>query len=564
MNYDLVIKNGLLIDGSGAPRVRGDVAVVGDRIVALGDDVDGGGREEIDADGLVVAPGFVDGHTHMDAQVFWDHLGSSSCWQGITTVVMGNCGYTLAPAQPEHRGFLKSHVERAEDIPEEAMAKGIDWTWTTFAEYFDALDALPKGINYAGSIGHSALRVWAMGERAFEEAASGDDLAIMERELSDALRAGAVGFTTTRNPNHTTSQNRPVASRQASWDELEALVGLMAREGTGVFQAGGVGHSPADVDRTQQLALSTGVMTLTNTLGFVDETVAKGGNMLGLTHCRGFCVMQSFRTRVSFDTIPGSEWQSVRSRPLEEQRALLQDPEVRARLVHEAHHGEYRPEASADPFKPDYEMIYVMRSAYLPNPSVAAEARRLGKDPVEVMIDAALETNFDIFFVQTFGNDVGGKAFHEQQPMDELVALLRNPNMAMTFSDAGAHLSQVADNDLTTHLLSYWVRERQALTLEEAIPAITRQPARAWRLHDRGMLAPGYAADITIFDPDTVAPELPRVVHDLPGGFPRIEQRAVGYAATIVNGEVFTRNGEATDVRPGRLLRAGQIAVPAT
>jgi N-acyl-D-aspartate/D-glutamate deacylase len=554
MEYDLVIRDGLVIDGSGAPGARGDVAVHGDRIAAVGD-VDGTGHEEIEADGLVVAPGFVDGHTHMDAQVFWDTAGSSPCYQGITTVVMGNCGYTLAPARPEDRQLLGSNIERAEDIPAAALAQGVPWNWTTFAEFLDALDGLDKGMNYAASIGHSALRIWAMGERAYDGPSSENDLATMERELRDALRAGAMGFTTQRAKSHTTSDGRPVASRPATWDEVARLVTFMAKHSTGGFQAGGYEagfDTPAHLKRLQELALSSGARVIANIhdaglTGPLDEVAARGGQMYAMTTCRDFNVLQSFETRVSFDTL-GGEWQDVRSRPVAEQRHLLKDPVVRARLIDAAHHGEYKPVQPADPFKPDYDTMYVLYSSYLPNPTVAQEAVRLGIDPVEVMIDAALEHDFKMFFVQTFG---------KPRPEESVIRLLRHPNVAMTFSDAGAHVSQMADA-IQTYLLAYWVRERQALTLEEAVNMITQRPARLWNLHDRGTLAPGYAADITIFDPGTVAPLMPRVVRDLPGGGPRLEQRAQGYAATIVNGQVFTRDGHVTETRAGRLLRAGK------
>src|SRR5688572_32360462 len=235
MSYDLVIKNGVVIDGSGMPRYRGDVGVVGGRIAAVGR-IRESAREVIDADGQVVAPGFVDGHTHMDAQVFWDPLGSCSCWHGVTTVVMGHCGFTLAPSSAEQRHLVVRNLERAEDISGAAMAAGIDWTWTTFAEYLDAIDRLPKGINYAANIGHSALRTYAMGERAFTDEATVDDQRAMADELRNALRAGAYGFTTSRTHHHETSDNRPVASRIASWEEVRDLVRVMGDLGVGVFQ----------------------------------------------------------------------------------------------------------------------------------------------------------------------------------------------------------------------------------------------------------------------------------------------------------------------------------------
>jgi N-acyl-D-aspartate/D-glutamate deacylase len=559
MDFDLVIRNGVVIDGSGASRVEASVGVVGDRITVVGE-VDGKGREEIDAQGCVVAPGFVDAHTHMDAQVFWNELGASSCWHGVTTAVMGNCGYTLAPVHAGDQPLVVKNIERAEDIPGEAIAAGVPWGWSTFSELLDVIDSLPKGINYGQAVGHSALRIWAMGADAFERTSTADELAVMERELADGLRAGAVGFTTSTNHTHTASDNRPVASRLASWDELLALVNVVGRHGAGSFEVGGVPDGSTHREhlaRLADLALSTGVPTLVSTLDLtpvrvIEDVIAKGGQMWGLTHCRPpISNLQSFRTHLSFDFL-GGLWGDVRSRPLEEQRKLLTDPDIRARLVEAARHGDYRPIAAADAFEPDYDLYWIMYSTYLPNPTVAEEAKRRGVDPVEVIIDVALEHDFDIFFLQGY----------YAPPSDEvLIETIRCPHSTMTFSDSGAHVSTIVDASIQTHLLAYWVRERGALSLEEAIPLITSNAARAWGLHDRGRLAPGYAADITIFDPDAVAPLMPEVLRDLPGGAPRLDQRSTGYHAVIVNGEIFIRNGEATDTRAGRLLRNGQMRV---
>ncbi|MFA5882520.1 MAG: amidohydrolase family protein [Acidimicrobiia bacterium] len=559
MEFDLVIRNGTVVDGSGGPSARGDVAIVDGKIATVGE-VDGAGHEEIDADGLVVAPGFVDGHTHMDAQVFWDDLGTSSCWHGVTTAVMGNCGFTLAPASADQSGLVVRNLERAEDISGDAMAKGITWTWSTFREYLAAVDGLPKGLNYAAAIGHSALRTWAMGERAFTDAATPEDLAVMEAELSDALRAGAVGFSTSRSDQHETSDDRAVASRLATWDEVRALVGLVGRESEGLFQ---LTSEKASFDpdpavraeyygRLRDLAVETkvpiafGLFAIpngANTLPLMEETAALGGQMYGLTHCRGVAVVLSFKTRLPFDNLP--EWKQLRTQSLDAQRAALLDPEVRARLVHEANHADYGRAIGAEARKPDWNVVSILRSPYLPNPSVAEEAARRGIDPVELVIELALESDFDQYFVQML----------TQQPEDELMTILRSPYSAMTFSDAGAHVSQILDCSIQTHLLAYWVRERQMLSIEEAIPMITRKPAEMWRLHDRGLLRAGMAGDVTIIDMDRVAPDMPEVVNDLPGGSRRLTQTAQGYVATIVNGEVLTRDGKATEARPGRLLR---------
>jgi N-acyl-D-aspartate/D-glutamate deacylase len=555
--FDLVVRGGLVVDGSGTPGVRGDVAIVGDRIVAVGE-VDGQGREEIDADGLVVAPGFVDAHTHMDAQVFWDDIGTPTCWHGVTSVVMGNCGFTLAPAHADARALVVRNLERAEDIAPEAMAEGISWSWSTFPEFLDAVDARPKGLNYAAAIGHSALRTWAMGERAFEQTANEDDLAVMAAELRAGLDAGAAGFTTSRTIAHVTSDDRPVASRLASWEEVRHLVGIVGRESDAVFQLAPErdfdpdGHRDFEV-RLSRLAIESGapiVFGLFSTrlpqpsLQLIDETAAQGGDLWALTHCRGVVSAQSFLTKLGVDRLP--EWQEVRRRPYAEQMVLLRDPVVRERLVHAAHHGDYGPTYGPEAGRPKFEKMSILLSPYLPNPTVADEARRRGVDPVEAMIDIALEHDFDVFFIQHLMS----------QEEDDVLRLMRHPRTAMCFSDSGAHVSQIFDSSIYTHLLAYFVRERQLLPLEEAVSMITARPADIWRLRGRGRLAPGYGADVTIFDADTVAPMMPRVVQDLPGGAKRIDQRAEGITTTIVNGRVFTRNGEVTGERPGQLLRA--------
>jgi N-acyl-D-aspartate/D-glutamate deacylase len=555
--FDLVVRGGLVVDGTGEPAKRADVAVIGDQIVAVGE-VEGRGRRELDADGQVVAPGFVDAHTHMDAQVFWDDLGKPTCWHGVTTVVMGNCGFTLAPARQDERALVVRNLERAEDIAPEAMAQGIEWTWSTFAEYLDAVEARPKGLNHAASIGHSALRTFVMGERAFDEIASDPDLAAMAEELRSALRAGAAGFTTSRTIAHATSDDRPVASRLAAWDEVAALVDIVGKESDAIFQLAPERLFDAEQHRDferrlSELAISSGAPVVFGkfshhipqpSIELMEETARRGGEMFALTHCRGVVSAQSFQTRLGFDALP--EWQEVRRRPPAEQQVLLRDPAVRVRLVHAAQHGDYQAVHGPEAGRPRFETMTVLDSPYLPNPTVADEARRRGVDPVEAMIDIALERDFDVFFVQHLMS----------QDEDELLQLMRHPRTAMCFSDSGAHVSQIFDSSIYTHLLAYWVRERGLIGLEEAVRMITSRPAEIWRLHDRGRLAAGYAADLTIFDPDTIAPLLPHVVDDLPGGAKRIEQHAEGISTTIVNGRILTQGGEPTDDRPGRLLRA--------
>jgi N-acyl-D-aspartate/D-glutamate deacylase len=552
MAYDVVIRNGTVVDGTGLPRYRADVATRDGKIAAIGR-VHERGDQEVDAEGHVVSPGFIDGHTHMDAQVFWDPLGTCSCWHGVTTAIMGHCGFTLAPAPADKKHLVVRNLERAEDISGHAMAAGIDWTWTTFAEYLDAVDALPKGINYAANVGHSALRTYVMGERAFTEEASPGEVDAMAAELADALRAGAYGFSTSRTENHDTSDNRPVASRIATWDEVRRLVGVMGDLGAGVFQF--VEDAPPPEEREASdarliaLAVETGVPIAIgatrggHALKIIDRAADAGGRIFGLTHPRGIGNMSSFRTKLPFDTLV--EWQEVRTRPLEEQRRLLSDPDVRTKLVWAAHHGEYGRAIGAEARKPDFERLVVLQHPLPPNPTVAELARARGVDPVELIIDVSLETDFQQFFVQTI------------MPFDYDIVrtAMKHPRTVPTFSDAGAHVSQMADFSIHTYLLAHWARERGDFTLEEAVRMITLAPARAWGLHDRGLVREGLVADLNVFDPERIGPGMPELAFDLPAGEKRIVQKASGIRATVVGGQVTQRDGEPTGALTGQLIR---------
>jgi N-acyl-D-aspartate/D-glutamate deacylase len=564
MTLDLVIKNGWVVDGSGLPRYRADVGVARGRIVTIGR-VRESAREVLDADGLVVAPGFVDGHTHMDAQVFWDPLGTCSSWHGVTSVVMGNCGFTLAPCARADRHLVVRNLERAEDIAAEAMDAGIDWTWTTFREFLDAVESLPKGINYAGYLGHSALRTYVMGERAFEKAASEDDLSAMERELRDGLRAGAIGFTTSRSPSHETPDRRPVASRLATWDEVRRLVGVMGDMNAGIFELAGeaVGRTADDLEglreyhgRLRDLAVATGRPITWGLfsrreapgiwreyLNLLDETAAAGGRMFAQVHSRALSVVLSFRTNLPFDRLP--VWRELRALPLDEQKRRLRDPDLRRRLVQAARERDERRAIGAEARPASYEWIFVMDTVEGPHRSLAEIAQERGVDPVEAMIDLALEKDLERFFLQPIANE----------NQDHALELIKHPRTVVTFSDSGAHVSQIMDASLQTHLLSHWVRAKQALTLEQAVRMLSFDNATAWGFSDRGLVREGFAADLVVFDPDTVGPDMPDVVNDLPAGARRLVQRARGISATAVNGEVLLRDGKHTGALPGRLLR---------
>jgi N-acyl-D-aspartate/D-glutamate deacylase len=562
--HDIVIRNGTVVDGSGLGSYRADVGISGDRIADIGR-IGERGRREIDAEGQVVSPGFIDGHTHMDAQVFWDATGSSSCWHGVTSAVMGNCGFTLAPVRSNQRQLVVRNLERAEDIDPAALAAGIDWSFETFSEYLDAVDRLPKGINFAANIGHSALRTWAMGERAFVEEANEDDLALMKGQLAEALTAGAIGFSTSRTQHHETSDGRPVASRLASWDEVVALVGVMGSLGVGIFEGADAGMSAQDpVERKRALdrmialgadarvPMTFGLVATRSAdylIDFLDEAAIAGARMIAQTHCRGISVLLSLKTRLPFDLLP--QWSELRSRPLDEQLATLADPERRIPFVDAAVNADYEgwKGVGAQARPPDFEGIRIYEQGLPPNPSVADEARRLGVHPAEAMIDRCVASKGNQLFIQP-----------SLYPQDEAVLLraLRHPRAVMTFSDSGAHLSQIADSSIHTHLLGHWVRAREEFTLEEAVRMITLAPALAWGFSDRGLLRTGMAADINIFDPATVGPAVPVLVDDLPAGGLRLEQRSEGFLATLVAGQVTIDGGVPTDVTPGRLLRKRQ------
>ena len=564
MQYDLLIKNGTVVDGSGLPRFQADVAIAEGKIAAIGK-IREGAKEIIDAEGHVVSPGFVDGHTHMDAQVFWDPLGTCSCWHGITSVVMGNCGFSLAPCSEEDKLLVMRNLERAEDISPEAMEAGIKWSWTTYPEYLDAVERLPKGINYSAYIGHSALRTYVMGERAFSEEATPDDLEAMKREVRSAIQAGAAGFTTSRTRNHQTPDGQPVASRLATWDEVRHLVGVLGELNSGVFEIAGedTGLNPDRIqdycNRLKALAVDTGVPVTFGMFSapkapdywrpffaLADETAAAGGRMFIQVHSRPISVLQSFESVTSFDKLP--VWRDIRKLSLTEQEAALRNPDMRQKLVRAANQPpqEGTRAVGAEARAANFKWLFpIMDRAVPPYQSVAEIAAERNQDPVETYIELALDKGLKRFFMQPLTNT------HEPSTLE----MMQHPRSVITFSDSGAHVSQIMDSSLQTHLLSHWVREKEALTLEDAVHQLSFVPASHWRLAGRGLLREGWNADVVIFDPQTVEPQVPELTHDLPAGARRLKQKANGFLATIVNGEVVLRNNEHTGALPGQLLR---------
>jgi N-acyl-D-aspartate/D-glutamate deacylase len=560
--YDLVIRNGIVVDGSGGARYPADVAVQDGLIAKIGR-IREKARQTIDAEGQVLSPGFVDGHTHMDAQIFWDPIGSCSCYHGVTTAVMGNCGFTLAPCSADQADFVFRNLERAEDLSREAMLAGIDWRWESFPEFLDVVDGLPKGINYAGYIGHSALRTHVMGERAFTDQATEDDLKSMCAQVIQAVDAGAIGFSTSRTFNHITADDRPVASRVADWDEVRAIVNAMGTTGRGIFEIAGEapGRDPERIreyhERLRDLAIESGVPQTWGMFSvrvapelwrpyfdLLDETAAMGGRMFAQTHSRALNVLLSFKAHTPFDK--WDVWKDVRALPLEEQKARLRDPATKARLIEVASAEYTGPRVvGAEARPPQWEWVYPMAEMRYDQPSMADLAAERGVHPVELMIDLSLEHDFDIFFRQPIANE----------NQDHVLEMMKHPRSAVTFSDSGAHVAQIMDSSLQTHLLSYWVREKEAFTLEEAVRKITYNTATLWGFHDRGLIREGMAADMVVFDPATVGARMPEVVHDLPAGAKRLKQTAEGIRHTIVGGEVLLTNNEHTGATPGRLLR---------
>ena len=563
MPYDLVIKNGTVIDGSGLPRYRADVGVRHGRIATIGR-IRESARVVLDAEGQIVAPGFVDGHTHMDAQIFWDPLGTSSCYHGITTAVMGNCGFTLAPCAAKDKHLVVRNLQRAEDIPPAAMEAGIKWSWTTFPEFLDALEGLPKGINYAGYVGHSAIRTFVMGERAFDGPATEDDLQAMERQVRDAIRAGAMGFTSSRSPSHETPDGRPVASRHAGWDEVRRLVGAMGELNAGIFEIAceGVDRNAGDPGvrewhtRLRDLAVESarpitfGVFnrrtspgTWKKYLDLLDETAAMGGRMFAQAHSRSLSALLSFKTQMPFDRLP--VWKDIRKLPLEEQKQKLRDPALRAKLIEASGARDERRALGTEARQADYEWLFVFDTVEGPHRSVAEVARSRNQHPAETMIELALAKDLDLFFLMPVANE----------DQDIALEIMRHPRTVTTFSDSGAHVTQLMDSSLQTHLLYHWVRTKQAFTLERAVQMLTNVPATLWGFHDRGLVREGMAADLVVFDPETIMAEMPEVVDDLPAGARRLVQRTRGVAATVVNGEILLRDGKHTGALPGQLLR---------
>ena len=564
--HDLVIRGGTVVDGTGAPARSADVAVDAGRIAAVGE-VDGRGARELDADGLVVAPGWVDIHTHYDGQVTWDPEMTPSSWHGVTTVVMGNCGVGFAPVRPGGEGFLIELMEGVEDIPGTALAEGITWGWESFAEYLDALEAMPRTIDVAAQVPHCALRAYVMGDRAHDNDTTAEEIAEMSRLAEEALLAGACGVSTSQTILHS-SKHGLVPGTHAMPEELVALGEAVGRAGHGVFQIisdhfQGAGDRAWLVDLVDRTGI-TATYPLAQA-GFAPdafrgaleasaEDARVGRRIIPQVANRPTGMLFGLQSSLHpFFTHP--TYRTLADLPLAERVARLRDPAVRAALVAEEP-GTKNPIARGlmqrwdqmfplgDP--PDYEPPS--------SASVAAAAEREGRLPQEVVLDWLLEQDGKAFLFAPLASYV-------DHNLDAIHEMISNPTTVLGLSDGGAHCGLICDVSMPTYLLTHWVNGRtrgDRLGLEHAVSLQTSRTAAAYGFTDRGVLQPGKRADVNLIDLDAMHLHAPSMVHDLPAGGRRLVQRADGYVATLVAGEVTFERGEPTGERPGRLVRFGR------
>ena len=563
-HFDLLVRGGTLVDGSGAPPRSGDVAVRDGRIAALGD-VTGSADRVLDATGCAVAPGFVDIHTHYDAQVFWDPLLSISPWHGVTTVVAGNCGFGLAPTRPEHRGLILRTLENVEGMSLAALRAGIGddatWPFETFPEFLAAIERRGVAVNFGALVGHTPVRMYVMGEEATEREAEAAEIEAMRRLVAEALEAGAIGFATSKAATHVGYEGRPVPSRAASFAEIETLAGCLGAAGRGVLQA----------TMGRQLFLDEFEVLQRRIQRPVSWTALLDGMSLGYGSTRDILersqqmrergleiypqvtprpLMFEFTLKVPFPFEAYSFFKPVSRADAEGRRRLYADPDFRRAFKQRAARG-----GGIVGRVPETIVSHYPRDPALEERSVGEIAAERGLDPVDALLDLGLASDLEARFrVGIFNTD--------EKVVGEL---LTHPTTMLGLSDAGAHASQLCDACAPTHLLGVWVREKGLLSLEEAVRMLTSETAEVFGIRDRGRLAPGLAADLCLFDPDTVGCSPLRRVCDLPAGADRLVSDASGIRAVVVNGRVIREEGrdqfeaESGDL-PGRVLRGGMAA----
>ncbi len=561
MAYDLKITGGTIVDGTGKPGFAGDVGIEGGRVVALGK-AEGGAAKTIDARGKVVAPGFVDVHTHYDAQILWDRMLSISPWHGVTTTVIGNCGFGVAPTRAIHRKLIMQTLEKVEGMSLEALQAGLgeDWPFESFPQYLDALEKRGSAINVAALFGHTPLRLYVMGEASTERAANPDEVAAMKKLVREAMEAGAIGFGTSVSVSHNGYAGKPVPSRQATPEEMDALVSVMGEMKRGLMQIT-IGRDfstrhMAEVSRkygipvtwTALLSYLYGPGGHRKQLDLAAEQRKSGAMVIPQVSCRPLNFEVTFAEPFIFDVMPFmNELAKADARDPGARRRAYADPAWREKLRSEV----------TPIFRNWWDRVVIAWSPSareLEELPLAAAAARAGKDPVDLALDLALADGLQTRFRMAVMN------FDEQ----EVAELITDPHTIIALSDAGAHANQLCDACYSTYLLGHWVREKKTLSLEQAVHQLTQRPAEMFGITDRGVLAEGRPADVVVFDPATVAPGPLKRVYDLPAGADRLVSEASGIDAVIVNGRLIRQDNRdvvaADDRLPGRLLRHGRAA----
>ena len=570
--FDLVIRNGSIVDGSGNEPYQGDVAVKDGRILAVGkiEQIDGTAKTEIDASGLLVTPGFVDIHTHYDGQVTWGEELTPSSLHGVTTAVMGNCGVGFAPCRPDDKERLISLMEGVEDIPHPVLAEGLPWNWETFPEYLDSLSKKKYDIDFAAQLPHGPLRVYVMGERgANRETATPEDIEQMAALAKQAIEAGALGFTTSRTLNHRTAEGDPTPTLTAAIEEMVGIARGVGATGSGVLQVvtdfkenQGEFHILREMVKQSGRPLSVSVAqhhrapeAWRKILDNIAAANAEGIPIKAQVCGRPVGVLFGLElTNNPFSAHPS--YQAIKDLPFVERLAHLRDPEFRQRLLAE------QPVLDSNPFMRHvlsrFEDLFIMgeQPDYEPRPetSLATLARVKGMSPLELSLDVMTAGDGKTMIYYTFLN-------YADSSLDASLEMMRHPDTVLGLGDGGAHCGSICDGSFTTHMLTHWARDRsrgEKLTLPWVIKAHCQDTAQAVGLLDRGVLAPGYKADINVIDFDRLNLHRPEVHYDLPAGGRRLMQFADGYVATIVSGTIIYQEGKSTGARPGRLVRGNQ------
>jgi N-acyl-D-amino-acid deacylase len=571
MAYDLIIRNGTIVDGLGGEPYTGDVAVTDGVIAAVGD-VDGEAAREIDATGLLVTPGFVDLHTHYDGQAIWSERMTPSSAHGVTTAVMGNCGVGFAPCRSEDHEVLVDVMAGVEDIPGVVMVDGLPWTWETFPEFMDALDAGKRDIDVAAFLPHSPLRVYVMGRRGVDrEPATGEDLSQMRKLAAEAIHVGALGFASSRLTIHKTESGHPIPSFDAGHDEIEAIARGVDDAGGGLIQfvpdlvAGDyepvlqtVFDVAADVGLPVTFTLAignAGPAFFEDALTMVEKANANGGDITAQIFPRPIGLVIGLELSGNpFVMYPS--YREIAHLPLAEKVAEMRKPEVRERILND------KPASDGHPLMfavQAFNWIFPLGDPpnYEPDPadSIGARAKARGVSPLEEAYDRLLGDDGHAMLLVTLAN-------FRDASLDTVAELVRREDVVLGLGDGGAHYGMICDASFPTYMLTHWVRDRASgrLTVAEAVRELTSAPARVAGLADRGRIAMGYKADLNVVDPDALRLHKPIVRYDLPAGGRRLDQGADGYVATIVSGEIIAENGVPTDARPGKLVRGRQPA----